>query len=420
MDRGCEIAEKIQLIIEGGDMNARLLCLLLCCFSPLVSAEKVLRIYHDADWANHIESAESIWQGMHIALSEVDYQLQDYRIEIVKKNHSGNVIRSKKNLQDFMADPQALLVFSGIHSPPLIKNRQFINKNKILTLVPWAAGAPITRSSSSENWIFRLSVDDSQAGEFLVDYALANKQCKTPHLLLENTPWGDSNLVNMKSALLAQHAKSVGVTRFEWGLKTHTATSLLLDIENTGADCILLVANALEGAVIAQSMAGLNDQQRLPIVSHWGISGGNFPQVVPVSIRENVDLAFLQTCFSFMSPPLSTKGNEVLQRAKQLFSDAIKDVDDIRAPVGLIHAYDLTQLLIKAVNQIDLGDNIQTNRLAIQQSLENLQGPMEGLVKTYRQPFSRYSIEHGEAHEALSHEDYCMARYDDNNNIRLL
>lgn len=390
------------------------LCIL--CSSPVL-ADKRLRIYHDADWSNHIESAESIWRGVHVALSEVDYQIQGYRIEVVKKNHSGNILRSLHNMKDFLKDDQALVVMSGIHSAPLIKNREFINTNKILTLVPWAAGGPITRYPLPENWVFRLSVDDTKAGRVLVNYALDIKGCRRPHLFLEQTPWGDSNLKNMSVALADRQRESDLITRFSWGLKRHVATNILLQAVNNGSDCILLVANSLEGVQIARGMMALDSEKRIPIISHWGITGGDFHRQLGASQRQQIDLSFIQSCFSFMSQPLSAKGRDVFVKARQQFSKKIHGVGDIEAPVGFIHGYDITRLFIGAIGQIKLVNDMSINRSRVREALEDIKHPIVGLVKTYRKPYRAFSPGDQDAHEALGEKDYCMAYYNDDDDI---
>ncbi len=390
--------------------------------TPVFSSptEKVLYLYHDADWSNHIESAQSIWRGVETALNEVNHQTQGYQIKIIKKDHSGNVVLSRKNMMDFMKDDQALAIISGIHSPPLIKYRQFINENKLLTLVPWAAGGPITRHPSTENWVFRVSVDDTKAGEVLVNFALSDKGCKKPHLLLENTPWGNSNLKSMSRALKKNGQPSAQATRFDWNMKSYTASSKLQDIIDQGADCILLVANALEGAEIATAMTSIPIKKRLPIISHWGITAGTFHNTVNSEMRKDIDLSFIQSCFSFMQTPLSNNGKKVFAQAKKLFPNTIKEPIDIRSPVGFIHGYDLTLLLLEALKQVNLTDDMLKNRNAIRLSLENIKRPIQGLVKTYQQPFSIFTESNKDAHEALGVNDYCMANYGPNDEIFLL
>lgn len=382
--------------------------------------KKVLKLYHDADWSNHVESAESIWRGVETALSEVDHQIQGYRIELIKKDHRGNVARSLRNMKDFLDDEQALALVSGIHSPPLIKHRAFINENKIPTLVPWAAGGPITRYPSEENWVFRVSVDDTKAGAVLVDHAFKNKGCKAPHMLLENTPWGQSNFKSMSAALKKMGHSSIHVTRFNWGMKSYTTQSKIQEVLDHKSDCILLVANAVEGAEIAKAMASLPKEKRLPIISHWGISAGKFHLDIDSKTRSLIDIGFIQSCFSFMQSPLGKKAQDVFDRAKNLFPDEIESPIDIRSPVGFIHGYDITLMLIQALKQIDLVNDMDKNRDALRLSLENLSDPIPGLVKTYKKPFSRFSPSNIDAHEGLGSKDYCMAKYGVNDEILLL
>jgi branched-chain amino acid transport system substrate-binding protein len=395
---------------------------LLVSVSGLVESndDKVIKLYHDADWFNHVESAESIWRGVETALSEVNHRVQGYRLELVKKDHSGNVVRSLRNMKEFMEDDNALALISGIHSPPLIKHRRFINENKLLTLVPWAAGGPITRYPSEENWIFRVSVDDTKAGGVLVDYALTHKQCRAPHLVLENTPWGESNLNNMTAALKQRGHESIHVTRFNWNMKSYTAQSLLQSIVQQQADCIILVANTREGAEIAKVMASLPEPQRIPIISHWGITAGHFHEFVNKGMRQRIDVSFIQSCFSFIKSPLSVKGEQVFEAAKALYPTQIKTPMDIHSPVGFIHAYDMTLILLQALNAVTLTDDMPKNRDAVRLALESLEAPIPGLIKTYQQPFGRFSETNMDAHEALGAKDYCMAKYGDNDEIILL
>lgn len=380
--------------------------------------EKVLFIYQDADLSNHKESSHAIQKGIEVAFNEIDNQIAGYKISFKYLDHRGNVVRSKRNYQKFIKDTQALVIYSGIHSPPLIKNRTFINENKALTLVPWAAGGPITRYPSTENWVFRLSVDDTRAGPVIIDYAINNQQCKAPHLLLEATPWGDSNLKSMSKALKEYSVDKPKVTRFGWNLKAKGARLVLNEIKQAGSDCVVMVSNALEGTVIVNEMLNLSKHERLPIVSHWGLVSGNFHEVINHEQRSELDLHFIQSCFAFTDETQS-------QLAKKVFSQLVKHTKgeintpiDLKSAVGFIHAYDLTKLLIQAIKQTGLTGDIIQDRNAIRLALENLNSPISGLVKTYNKPFSVFEEKQNtNAHEALNKKDFCMARFGKNNEI---
>lgn len=394
----------------------RLFAVLFCCVTAQ-SLANTITIYHDADYSIHAESARSMSMGFKTALAEVNNKIQGYEVKLVTRDHRGNSKRSLYHMQQFLDDPTALFVLGGLHSPPYIQNRDFINQEGVLLLVPWAAGGPITRYAGDTNWVFRLSIDDTRAGYRIAEYAIADKSCKNPHLLLEETPWGKSNFKTLSSAVMQQLNQQPGVTWFRWNTKANSARILLREAQQKGADCLLFVGNSIEGEEFARAMASLEADQRLPIISHWGITGGDFHVKVDPDLRRNLDLHFIQTCFSFMSPRQTALSRQVLQRTKTLFPGKVEHPGDITAPPGFIHAYDLGRIVIAALEQVELTGDVTADRAALRDALEQLQRPVEGLVKTYRQPFSPWSPAQDDAHEALGLEDFCMARFDEQNRI---
>lgn len=384
----------------------------ICSLSAEEASDKVLFIYQDADISNHNESSKAIQQGIEVAFNEIDNNIAGYKIAFKYLDHRGNVVRSKRNYQTFLDDPNALVIYSGIHSPPLIKNRTFINENKALTLVPWAAGGPITRYPAKENWVFRLSVDDTQAGPVIIDFAMNNQKCQNPHLLLEESPWGDSNLRSMSKALDTYNIKTPRLTRFSWNLKAKGARIVLENIQNKGSDCVILVGNAVEGAIIVKEMLKYPLTQRLPIISHWGITGGNFHEIINASARAKLNLHFIQSCFSFTNTEQSALALQVFKQLVTHSNGTITEAKDLKSAVGFIHAYDLTKLLIQAIKQSGLSGDVIKDRNAIRQALEEIEVPIKGLVKTYNKPFSVFDTENNtNGHEALQSESYCMGKY---------
>ncbi len=389
----------------------------------LVGAAKKapIKIYLESDRTHHTESAVSIERGVKVALEEIGYEIQGRKIETVVLDHRGNTVRSKLNMETYLKDPEALVLYAGLHSPPLIKNRQFINEHEILYLVPWAAGGPITRYPSDHNWIFRLSIDDTKAGYKLVEFALDKKGCKAPHLFMENTPWGESNIKTASKALKEKGMVPAGTTRFGWNIgKNEALGDLKKAIDNEGADCIIFVGNAIDAIPVFNALLLLENSIKPPIISHWGITGGNFHEKLNAEKRKNLDLHFLQTCFSFMQEPKTEISRDVFQKARALFPDQIKIEADITAPAGFIHGYDLTRMMLRALSQIKLTSDIKSDRRALRSALENIEEPVEGLIKTYQKPFSVFSADHDDAHEALDLPDFCMARYSDDNEILVL
>ncbi len=389
-------------------MKTLSLTLMLMLPVALVAQDKVVRLYIDADRTGTANAGDAIEWGVRTALAAVDNSLGGCRAEIVAKNHRGNTKRSRKHLEEFLQDDRALALFSGLHSAPLLANRSFINENEILILNPGAAAVSITRAATNANWIFRLSIDDSKAGYVIARHAAA-QGFEKPFLLLEDTGWGKSNEATLSHALKALGLELMGVEWFQLGLGDVGAKILLRKIANSGADVIFLVANTPEGKTIANAMASLPAGERLSMRSHWGITGGDFPDVIDASVREHLDLIFLQTNFSFLRDDLDDFATLVLQRARAV--TPIETAYDIKVPTGFIHAYDLTLLLIAAATQAKLQGDPVVDRQHLRNALEALKTPVRGLIKTYTTPFSPYAPERPDAHEALGIEDYMMGRY---------
>ena len=392
-------------------MVLRLVILTAFCVNLLRAEE--LNIYIDADFSAYLQSSKSIEMGIITAIYEYRDEIGKVKINVKRLNHRANSLRSLKNVKTFLKDPNRLAIFSGLHSPPLLANKDFINSNKALFMIPWAAAAPITRPQVGENWIFRLSVDDSKAGGFLVN-EMAKAKYSKPFLLLEKTGWGENNSKNINKSLKAKNINHVGQEFFNW---TPTSTNVRIKIRkiiNSKADCVLFVGNAREGKTFAKAMNSMG--LKTPVISHWGITGGGFFENVGKEILTQQKWSFIQTKFSFASSELNDYQLKVLNSAKKLFPNYVNG-KHIKSPTGFVHAHDLTVLLLKA--WFKTGKKTPIDFKQLHQNLENLDGEVQGLAKKYKKPFSKYSLENKDAHEALGSDDLKLGIYDEDGNIIL-
>jgi len=374
--------------------------------------------YIDADFTTARSSSLSIKQGITTALGEVNHRLFNCIFNLVEKDHRANPLQSRDNLHDYLDDPRVLLVYSGLHSPPLLSNKSFINENKILYLVPWAAAGPITRSDSDENWIFRLSIDDTKAGSFISKKAIA-EGFRKPYLLLEDTGWGRSNHETMLMALKQSKVGTSGISWFKWGVSLELAKQILEKIIASGADVIFFVGNAPEGETFIRAAAALGKAFNTPIRSHWGITGGDFYNSETAEVINNLDLQFIQTRFSFLSSVMTLSSLQILNHAIK-YNSSIRNAEDIATQTGFVHAYDLTKILLAAIRQTGLTGNKQQDKAAIHYALENLYATPQGLLKSYYKPFSANTPTELDGHEALSERDFAMGKYNSSGNIVLV
>ncbi len=401
------------------DMLSRyiLIFLISASFNALADSNKTLTIYHDADYSINQVSANAMKMGLLTAFDEVNNEVQGYQLVLKEKNHRGNIKRSLLTMKNFIKDEKALFVLGGLHSPPYIKNRKFINDNQIPLLIPWAAAGPITRYPTANNSVFRLSIDDSKAGIRISEFALNKLSCKNPHLLLEDTPWGKSNQRTMSSYL--NEKVLFGTSMFDWNIKENSARIMIRNIISEGYDCIFLVANFKETHQFIEAMVSMNMDKKIPIISHWGATGGNVDLIFTEEVKQAISFHFIQSCYSLSSSNQSPFNRSVISRATKLFPEYFMTPAKVKAPAGFIHAYDLGRLAITALQQIVLTGNIQQDRLLFIHALESLQSPVQGLIKKYNRPFTVWNEEQQDAHEALRLENFCMASFGEYNQIHV-
>lgn len=387
----------------------------ICCvfaasfgFWQTSSAEtdRRLRIYLDADRFNNFASARSIEMGVRTALSRTELHPKGINFEILPLDHRGNVKRSLRNLMTFQQDADGLVVFGGMHSPPYLTYRDRINEQGILLLLPWSAAGPITRGDHKPNWIFRASVDDMKAGPFLADNAVVRGECKQPALLLLNSGWGRFNEKTIGDALSKHGIENAPSYYIDAAITAETARITSRDIISYGADCVIFVGVTSGGAEVMTELA--KAPQQIRVFSHWGITGGNFLERTTHAVREQLDLRFLQSCLPFESSD-NPAVIEATKAARRLFPDEFTSLETIAAPVGFAHGYDLGLLLLAALRSGPTTGDATTLQARVRTALETLDDPVQGLMKTYRTPFSEDGLD---AHEALGAEDLCLARYD--------
>ncbi|MEM7376748.1 MAG: ABC transporter substrate-binding protein [Pseudomonadota bacterium] len=392
----------------------RVVCLLACALTagPVLAAGSeppVVRIYLDADRQHHIQSAASIELGVRAALHSVDNRVAGYQIEVVPLDHRGNVKRSKLNMLAYLEDDAALAFVGGMHSPPYLRYKDFINSKRVLALLPWSAAGPLTRVEGGENWVFRLSIDDTKAAERLVDFALNQQGCRRPALLLWESGWGRTNHKTLTASLARAGHDAVPVFYFQGSLARTDAYLLATKVYDSGTDCAVLVANAPEGVQVVSELARLPEPPR--VISHWGITGGDFKYTVAAPTRDRVDLYFLQTCYTLGGPDASPMLDEAWQHAQSVGAEVLS-LSQLDAPAGFFHAYDLTLLLVAALENSGAQPDIETLRWRVRDALESLSEPIAGLMRTYSSPFGAFAASVPDAHEALGLDDMCMARWD--------
>lgn len=389
---------RVRAILLGSLLAA--LCAVLCTALPaLAQPGPPIQIGLTAEFGMPgSQTAQSIEKGILLAIDEINTAggVLGRKLALEKRDDHGLPARALDNLADLAEMPEVVALFCGRFSPVVLELAPAANRLGLLLLDPWAAGDGITRQAQP-NFVFRLSATDTWAIDTILDHA-RGRNLRHLAVLVPNTAWGRSS----ESAVLAYSKRQPGLRYnahwFNWGDTEFSA--LLAQARAEGDQAVVMIANESEGSLIVKQMAALPAEQRLPIIAHWGITGGDFAALTGAALK-NVDLAVVQT-FSF-SGARDAKALAVAAGVKRLFGH---EVTTLRAQVGFAQAYDFTYLLAAAIRQAG-----RTDRAALRSALEKL-GTHEGLLRTYRKPFSATN------HEALDRRQMFMARFDSDGNLK--
>jgi len=337
-------------------------------------------------------SGEAIKRGIQIAMDELNAKggvLGGRKFELVIRDDEGDPSKGLKISRELVEREKAVAVFGGLHTTVALAEVPLWTELKHPYMGPWAAGTEIAQNTQKPNYVFRVSANDNYADRFLVRYATEMLKKSKPGLLLENTAWGQSNEAGLTKWLAEKNLKPVGIEKFNWG--DPDMSPQLLRLKNAGADHVILVANAPEGAQVVKSRAKIGWE--IPMVSHWGISGGRFAELTG-DLSDGV--VFLQT-YSFFGKQ-NERGQAVLKALKDKYG--VKGPEDVIAPVGTANAYDGMHLVAMAIEQAGSTDGAK-----VRDALENLKAEYAGLIKTYKPPFT------AEQHDALTDNDYIMVAW---------
>ncbi len=373
---------------------------LLNCFATTMAAVATgspVRIGFDADFTRvGNTAAQEIELGIRIAIEEINAGggvLGGRPVELVIKENRVNPARSIDNILEFAEVPDLVAVFAGRFTPVVIATVKPAHEKKLILLAPWSSGTSVINNGFKPNYAFRLSLNDLIAIPAMIDRARSIGKPRIG-MMVANTAWGrDSREAAERYVSKSQDVKIVGVEPHN-SRDTAMLTQYKRLIEQ-GAQAILLVASDAEAASFVSQFAALDGKMRVPLISHWGLTGGSFFSTVGGETLARIDLSVVQTFSLTRADPRKVK--RVTDIARKIGSPLMPQ--DIPSPTGFAHAYDLAHILVRAINIAG-----STDRSKVRDALEQVTN-YDGLVRNFARPFTP------DNHEALQASDVFFARY---------
>jgi branched-chain amino acid transport system substrate-binding protein len=370
------------------------LCLML--WTAGASGKEPVYLGLDAEFGHKTStSAQAVLQGMEVAVEEINQAggvLGGRPLEILVRDNRSITAVGLDNLRELSQIPGLVAVFGGKFSPIYIESLPLVHELGIPLMDPWGSADLITDHHYRPSFTFRLSIKDAWVGPAFVRFAREHYRAQRLGVLLPNTAWGRSNKSALENAVASASVQLVGHHWYNWG--DASLIQSYQQLRNAGAQVIVLIANETDGSVLVKEVAALPVEQRLPILSHWGVTGGNFHKMSGDALGK-VDFAVVQS-YSFLGQD-GPAARRVLNALKRRYG--IASASFVQSPVGVAHAYDLTHLVARAVNKAG-----STDKVKVRDALETL-GSYDGLVRRLGVPFTRTR------HDALSSDVLFFARY---------
>ncbi|HJU23733.1 MAG TPA: ABC transporter substrate-binding protein [Casimicrobiaceae bacterium] len=336
------------------------------------------------------QSGEAITQGLTIAIDEINASggVLGRPLELVKRDDESSPPKGATAARELIANEKVTAIFGGLDTPVSLAIVPIANRDHVPYMGVWAAGTPITRNGANPNFAFRVSAVDVLVDEALLKYA-QKSGAKKPGLILINNPWGESNEKGLTEQAKHLGIALAGVEKFED--RDVDVVPQLTRLKNAGADALILVANAAPGAQVMKARERMG--WKVPVISHWGVSGGRFPELAGPTAG---DVVFVQT-YSFFGDQ-KPAGRKVLSELEKKYK--VSGPEGIISPVGVADAYDAMHLVALAIKKAG-----STNGDAVRKALLDID-QYQGLIKTYHKPFSDQN------HDALSPDDYIFVRFE--------
>lgn len=369
--------------------------LLLFLLSSCAFSAEPVYIGFDGSYGQKSDtSAKAIELGAQIAVDEINEKggvLGGRELILVTKDNQGLTMRGRDNYIELAEQKNMAAVLGGKHSPVIVESIPDVQRLKVPYMSVWGSANQITDHVTSDSYMFRVSLKDEWGVTALLTQAVKQSPNRQICVLVPNTIWGRSGERVLREKAPAIHANLVSVNWYNWGDK-----DFVQHVDNcgkSGARVMLMIANEAEGAAILNEVASRPEATRLPIVAHWGITGGAFSMLTADALKK-VDLRVIQT-FSFVNNA-RPKAQSLARKA--MAAQGVRSPDLISSPVGVAQAYDGIYLISSAINKAQ-----STQGTAVRNALEKLP-PYDGVIKRYAPAFTRTK------HDALDSQQVLFAR----------
>lgn len=318
----------------------------------------------------------SMREGVRIAAKEINAQggVLGRQLELVERDDEAKNERGVQIAQELINRERVVASLGFINTGVALAGTRFYQQAQIPVIVNVSTGTLVSRQFEQpkyeHNYVFRTSAADNIQAPMIAAEAVTKRGFKKVAIMADSTNYGQLGRKDMEKALDKLGVKPVAEEKFNIGDVDMTAQ--LLRAKEAGAEALLTYAIGPELAQLANGMAKLG--WKVPMIGSWTLAMANFIDTA----RANGDGALMPQ--TFIQNPNTPK--------RKAFIDAYVKADNpkngvMESAVSAAQGYDSVLLLAAAIQQAG-----STKGPDIRAALENLQKPVEGVIMTYKQPYS--------------------------------
>ena len=279
----------------------------------------------------------------------------------------------------------------------LAGDKHYQEKGITKIITPAAGSASMTQWSKAkvkDLSIFRLAAHDGIQAAMVVEEAINRKFTKVA-MLYDSTNYGVSGRDDMVEQVKKQGNKLQVVTSDKFNIGDKDMTAQLLRAKNAGAQAVLIWGIGPELAAVANGMAKIG--LKAPLIGGWTLSMSNF---IDNSGKNGNGTLMPQ---SFIEEPITPKAKAFIAAYHKAYN-----VKRIPSPVSAAQGYDAVFIFAAAVKQAQ-----STDTKKIKLALEDLKEPVQGVITTWKKPFTAWNPANEETHEAFRREQVVMGMVQD-------
>ncbi len=324
----------------------------------------------------------SMRDGIRIAAAEINTKggVLGRPIELIERDDEASNEKGAQVVQSLINDHGIVAGLGIVNTGVALASQRYYQQARIPVITSVATGTLITRQflppEHPDNFVFRVSANDTIQAAMIVVEAIDRRGLRRVAVFHDATNYGQLGRDDLEQALERRGVKPVAIERFQ--LKQADMTPQLRRAREAGAEAILTYGIGPELAQIANGMARMG--WRVPLIGSWTLAMSNFID----DAGPNAEGTRMPQ--TFIPEPTTPKRAAFLQAWQAQTGNP-----RIPVPPAAAQGYDSLLLLAAAIEQA--GD---TDGDRIREALEDLRHTIEGVVMTYRRPFSR------DSHEAIS------------------